>query len=579
MSEPTRDLDVLVVGAGPTGLTLASELLRHGASARVIDELSSPVVYSKAAVVHARTMELFDAMGVVGPILERTKVVHGTSVYAGGKRVAHLSLDAIADSPYPHAYGISQHDTEEALALHLARFGGHVERGVRLASYTQDDAGVTATVEGPSGRGEIRARWLVGCDGAHSMVRKTAGFSFEGAPYEESIIQADARIAFANRIEDDEIHVFLHERGPAAFFPLFRDGRFRIILFQMGDGPSDSAGPEPLLEDFQRGLDARGVEAKVSDPSWTVAFRIHHRHTEQLRDRRVFLAGDAAHIHSPVGGQGMNTGIQDAMNLAWKLALTARGRGRPSLLDSYEPERMPVIRALLANTDRATRVLETAVKLRHPLAVHLRDQLMSVVTRLGAVESQANASISMLGVGYDGSPLCAQERPALWQANVIGREGSEAPNVIDWATFGSGPAPGARAPDATALGGIGDQEGRPLGVHELLRSGRHVVLLFDGAAATEQGYANLTSIARGLRARFGDAIDPYLVVPMSTAPALARWEGPVLLDEGGELHRRYGARSECVYVLRPDGYVGYRGQPADGGKLEAWVGRWLEPVA
>jgi hypothetical protein len=408
------------------------------------------------------------------------------------------------------------------------------------------------------------------------MVRKTAGFSFEGAPYEESLIQADARIAFANRIEDDEIHIFLHERGPAAFFPLFLDGRFRLILLQMADGPNDSAGPEPLLEDFQRGLDARGVEAKVSDPSWTVAFRVHHRHTEKLRDRRVFLAGDAAHIHSPVGGQGMNTGIQDAMNLAWKLALTARGRGRPLLLDSYEPERMPVIRALVANTDRATRILETAVKLRHPLALHLRNQLMSVVTRLGAVESQANASISMLGVSYDASPLCAQARPALWEASVIGREDSEAPNVIDWATFGGGPAPGARAPDATALGGNG---AGPLGVHELLRSGRHVALLFDGAAATEEGYANLTSIARGLRARFGHAIDPYLVVPMTTVPASARWEGPVLLDEGGELHRRYGARSECVYVLRPDGYVGYRGQPADRGKLEAWVKGWLEPAA
>jgi 2-polyprenyl-6-methoxyphenol hydroxylase-like FAD-dependent oxidoreductase len=571
-----REVDVLVVGAGPTGLTLASELLRHGASVRLCEQLAEPVVYSKAAVVHARTMELFDAMGVAPAMLERTRIVHGTNVYAGGKRVAHVGFDGLIDSPYPHAYGLSQHDTEEVLAAHLARLGGAVEHGVRLESFSQDVEHVRATLAGAGDRTEqIEARWLVGCDGAHSTVRKILGLSFEGAPYEERLIQADVRLTFAERVEEDEMRIFLDERGPAMFFPLFRDGRYRVILINVDESATNEPPPEPPLEEFQRGLDARGIGARVSDPAWTIAFRIHHRHVERLRDGRVFIAGDAAHIHSPIGGQGMNTGIQDAVNLAWKLALTARGLGRPALLDSYEPERLPVIRALLANTDRATRALETAVKLRHPLAVTLRNQLMSLVTSLGVVQAQATATIAMLGVGYAGSPLCAQDRPTIWQANVTARTDSEAPSIMDWVAFGSGPAPGQRAPDAEASGGTG---GGPLRVHELLRGGRHVALLFDGAGATEAGYANLKRIACSVRGRFGDAVEPYVVVPTATAPAPARWEGPTLLDEGGEVHRRYGARSECIYVLRPDGYVGYRGQPADGAKLEAWLERCLLPV-
>jgi 2-polyprenyl-6-methoxyphenol hydroxylase-like FAD-dependent oxidoreductase len=580
MSE-ARECDVLVVGAGPTGLTLASELLRRGVSCRVVDQLAEPVVYSKAAVVHARTMELFDAMGVAAAMIERSRVQQGTSVYSGGKRVAHIVMQGELESAYPQMYGISQHDTEEVLRAHLAKVGGALERGVKLEGFAQDEQGVRATLAHADGtREEARARWIVGCDGAHSTVRKTLEIPFHGAPYEEKLIQTDVRVAFARDVDDDEVLLFLHERGPAAFFPLFRDGRYRLILIDMGAStptPAAAGGaapPEPALDDFRAGLAARGVEATLSDPAWSVAFRIHHRHVEKLRERRAFLAGDAAHIHSPVGGQGMNTGIQDAFNLAWKLALVARGRARAELLDSYEPERLPVIRALIEGTDRATRGMESMVTLRHPVAVALRNQLMSVVTRLGAVQSQAAHTISMLGVGYEASPICAQDRPALWQASLLGSDGSEDPSVRDWAAFGGGPAPGSRAPDVAAQGGV-EGGGAPARVHELLRAGAHVALLFDGAAATEAGYRNLTGIAQRLRARYGDAVAPHLVVPFASAPAAARWDGPTLRDGGGDVHKRYGARSECVYVVRPDGYVGYRAQPADGEKLQAWFDRFL----
>jgi 2-polyprenyl-6-methoxyphenol hydroxylase-like FAD-dependent oxidoreductase len=564
--------DVLIVGAGPTGLALACELLRRGVRARCIDQLAEPVVYSKAAVVHARTMELLDGMEVAEPLLAHARTLHGTNVFAGGKRIVHIALDGQIDSPYPAVYGVSQHDTEQVLAARLAQLGGRVERGVRLDGFAQDAEGVTAKL---STGEEVRAGWLVGCDGAHSTVRKQLRFSFEGGPYAEHLIQTDVRVELARAHDDDEILVFLDERGPAMLFPLFRDGRYRVILFDVGGmaAPADAPPPpEPTLDDFRRGLAARGIDAKLDDPAWMVAFHIHHRHVDRLRDGRVFLAGDAAHIHSPVGGQGMNTGIQDAVNLGWKLALAATGRALPAVLDSYEAERLPVIRELVAGTDRATRAIETAVRMRNPITRALRDQLMSIVTRIGAVQTRAISSLTMLGIGYPESPLCAQDRPALWSANVVASGPTENPSVRDWAAFGEGPAPGARAPDACAQGGLG---GGPVHVHELLRRGRHVALLFDGATASEAGYANLVGIARALQSRFEDLVEPYLVVPMTAPLPAARWEGPTLLDPGGEVHQRYGARSECVYVLRPDGYIGYRSQPADRAKLERWLASFL----
>jgi 2-polyprenyl-6-methoxyphenol hydroxylase-like FAD-dependent oxidoreductase len=553
-----REPDVLVVGAGPTGLTLACELVRHGLSCRVIEELAAPVVWSKAAVVQARTMEVFDDMGVVGLFLERSKPVLGASVYAGGKRVAHVVFEGI-DSPYPHPYGISQKETESLLAEHLARLGVSVERGRKLESFTQTEGGITAKVaEAGTEAQTVPARWIVGCDGAHSVVRKTLGFTFEGSAYEERIIQADVRIAFPMRTDDDEILAFLHPDGPVACFPLFQDGRYRLIVFLMPKTPD----VEPTMENFQRFVDQRVPGgAKISDPAWTAAFRIHQRKTDRYRAGRAFVAGDAAHIHSPVGGQGMNTGIQDAYNLAWKLALVHKGRAKDSLLDSYEAERQPVAAALLSSTDRATRGIEQLSALRSPIAVELRNQLMGLVTSLSIVRSQAMRVASMTEVNYRGSPIVRQDRPSLWHANVVSST-TEAPSIADWAAFGDGPLPGDRAPDAA----VGERR-----LFEIFRGTRHTLLLFDGAAATPEGYANLARIAREVGERWRELVLVHVIVPAGSPPRELTLERSILLDSQSEAHRRYGARSECLYLVRPDGYVAYRCQPADGERLSAYL--------
>ena len=319
----SANTDVLIIGAGPTGLTMACELLRHGLSCRIVDELDAPVTTSKAAVVHARTMEVFDDMGVAPTILAHARIVKGLRLFSKEKELAHAVASGI-DSPFPHPYGISQHDTERALGEHLVSLGCAVERGKRLESLDLGDAGVTAHfASAGSGRDSIDAKWLVGCDGAHSAVRKGLGFTFEGAPYEERLVQADVKIEWPTPMPADEALAFFHHEGPVLMFPLFRDGRYRVIALLFGEAPD----VEPTLEALQGVLDRRGVRgAKMSDPAWTIAFRIHHRMSDHYRKGRAFIAGDAAHIHSPAGGQGMNTGIQDAYNLAWKLALVERRR-------------------------------------------------------------------------------------------------------------------------------------------------------------------------------------------------------------------------------------------------------------
>jgi 2-polyprenyl-6-methoxyphenol hydroxylase-like FAD-dependent oxidoreductase len=572
---PTSKTDVLVVGAGPTGLTMACEILRHGLSVRVVEELEAPVIYSKAAVVHARTMEVFDDMGVVGAILERSKPVHGANVYAEGKRVAHVGFEGV-DSPYPSPYGISQRDTELILAARLTELGGTVERRKRLTGLTQQDGGVTATVDLAEGGTEsIEAAWIVGCDGAHSAVRKLLGFTFEGSSYEDHLIQADVRVEWPMKTEDDEILVFLHPQGPLACFPLFKDGRYRLIGFLLPGAPD----MEPTMENFQLLVDERiPGGAKVGDPAWTVAFRIHCRRTDRYRDRRAFIAGDAAHIHSPAGGQGMNTGIQDAYNLAWKLALVHRGKAHDALLDSYEAERQGVARALLASTDTLTRGMERISGLRHPLAVGLRNQFLSLATSLSITRSRASTAMSMIEINYRDSPVVRQDRASVWQAAILGSSATEAPNLADWAVFGDGPAPGDRAPDAEltpasplTIGDTPTRPGRAL-LFDVLRGTRHTLLLFDGAAPTEEGYRNLAQIGQRVRERYGDVIAVHVVVPYAAPPAALVWDGSVICDSESEVHRRYGARSECLYLIRPDGYVAYRCQPADGERLAAYLG-------
>jgi len=260
----------------------------------------------------------------------------------------------------------------------------------------------------------------------------------------------------------------------------------------------------------------------------------------------------------------MNMGIQDAYNLAWKLALVQRGKARESILDSYEMERRPVAEAVLRMTDASTKGFVTALTLKNPIALSIRNHLMSFITSLDVVKARTGRAMSQIEVGYPRSPIVGQDQVSLWSVGVGGS--AEHPGFSDWIHFGDGPAPGTRVPDMP----VGDKT-----LFEILCGPRHTLLCFDGAAATDEGYHRMAQVITQTKQRLGDAVQAFVVVPTGTRPEALAADVPVLFDTDGEMHRRFGARSECLYLIRPDGYVGYRCQPADEHRLSAYLDRFF----
>ena len=557
---------ILVVGAGPTGTLLAGELRRHGVACRVVDKASGPNDKSRAVAVHSRTVEVLDALGLADELIGLGVQVHGGSIYAHGKRIAHLSFDEL-DAPFPFVLSVPQTETEGVLRRNLERLGGRIEWSTALTSLQQDATGATFELAGPGGQVERgHAPWVVGADGAHSTLRKVLGFSFEGAPYPETIVLADVRLE--SHLAPDEAHTFLTAHGAIIIAPL-PHGRARVIATLPADKAPAPDGPEPTLAELQAILDAEIVDPpRMKDCVWISRFHVHHRLASEYRKGRAFVVGDAAHIHSPAGGQGMNTGLQDAYNLGWKLALVHRGRAPESILASYEVERRAVAGLVVKGTDAVMR----AIALRNPLARALRDSAIRFLTSLEVVQQRMARNASGIGLDYRASPIVGEHRSPLLASAVLRRAPSEAPGPLDWRHFGAGPAPGSRA-----LDGLVHVEGRaePERLFRVLRGTAHSLLLFDGSAATAEGYRTLGAIAAKVTERYPGLVTPHVVVPGTSRPAALSWKGSVLLDETSELHHRYGAGSECLYLVRPDGYVGFRSQPAELAALLDYLARIL----
>jgi 2-polyprenyl-6-methoxyphenol hydroxylase-like FAD-dependent oxidoreductase len=554
-------LQVLVVGAGPTGLTLASELARRGVSARIIDRAAEPTQLSKAIGVQARTLEIFDDMGIADQAVSAGLKLVGVAMFANGEPIVKASFDEL-DTHYPFLLSIPQSDTERILAELLVRRGGSVERGVELVDIAQHEDRVTATLRHANGRSEaVDARWLVGADGAHSTVRRLAGLGFEGSSYDDRFVLADVRIGWD--FPRDRVTTFFSETGLLACFPLPGE-RWRLIATV--EDSSDDA-PPPTLEEFQAIVDLRcHVQSTLSDPAWLARFRIHCRQVKRYRAGNVFVAGDAAHIHSPVGGQGLNTGIQDGHNLAWKLDLVSRGKAPPALLDSYHLERHAVGVALLRGTDFATRV----ATLKHPVVRAVRNRMSSFLSSLEVVQQRITKSVAELTLSYADSPIVGEHRSSMFRSRIGEDESDERPNVSAWWAFDSAAGPGARAPDGLIM-----REGAEEAVRlaTVIDGRRHTLLLFDGRAPTEEGYARLAAVAHAVEAKYRDLVDVHVVVPGDERPTQLAWKGSVLMDIYGDLEDRYGARAECLYLIRPDLYVGFRSQPADQDALLAYLQR------
>lgn len=556
----TSSCDALIIGGGPVGLTLACELIRHGITCRIVDKNAAPERWSKAAAVAARTMEVFQDMGIASRVLARGRPMFGANLMQGTQRIAHLSM-AVPTTPFPYIFGISQRETELLLAARLDELGGVFERSVELVSFSDDGASVTAILRGASGEEEeVCATWLIGCDGAHSTVRHALELPFEGSSFEQTLVQADIRVRLPFDTDPNEAVMFVSDHGPLGMLPLFDEGRYRVIAVA-----PPNPDEEPTLETFvalARDRAPAGIE--LFDPNWIVKFHFHGRIVPTYRVGHVFLAGDAGHIHSPVGGQGMNLGIQDAYNLAWKLALVVKGAAHEDLLDSYDAERRPIGESIVNVTDRATKNMMRMMTLRSPIAAGLRSQALSFLMSTGVFTSFVSRALGGMNVGYPDSPIVGEHHISVWRSEVGGTE-TERPTLGDWRRFHAGPGPGSRVPDTDV-----DDDTT---LFDMLRGTRHRLWLFDGAM-TAEGYDNFTNIAERVARRYGEHIEVMAIVPQPECAAALPGALVVHVDRDGALHDHFGCRSEGLYLIRPDGYVGYRSQPADADALF----RYLETI-
>lgn len=384
------DAEVAVVGAGPVGLTLASMLSGYGIRTTVLDKAKGPADHSRAAVVHARTLETLEPLGVVDEMVAKGVVVPHFGVRDRDRRLLAIDFEDLPTT-HPYTLMLPQDETERILHETLRRHGGEVQWGREVTAATQNAEGVELKVcSATHGEGRLRARYLIGCDGANSTVREASGIPFEGATYPQSFVLADVRMSWP--LPEDEVQLFFSPEGLVVVAPL-PGGRHRVVA------TVDEASPEPSLSDVQTLLDVRGPRnptPSIEEIVWSSRFRVHHRVASRFRDGGVFLCGDAAHVHSPAGGQGMNTGIQDAVNLAWKLALVLREQAPTSLLDSYENERRPVAQDVVSTTDRLTRL----ATMRSPVTRRLRNILLAGAGLFERVPRRLAFNLAEIDIAY-----------------------------------------------------------------------------------------------------------------------------------------------------------------------------------
>lgn len=511
------DTEVLIVGAGPTGLMLANQLARRGIRVLIIDRHGGPAVQTRALGVQARTLEIYQKLGIVDRALELGKPGFGANLWAQGRRIAHVPLSDTGSglTPYPYILILGQDDNERIMGARLADWGVSVQWNTELVGLAPKGEGVSATLKMANGTTrKISAAFIGGCDGAHSAVRELNGIGFPGAPYEHVFYVAD--VTMTGSMVPDEVNVYLWREGFHLLFPMRGQDHWRVV----GILPETLRGRDDVTFDDVVPTIHRQAEAGLSFSgcTWFSTYRIHHRAAARFRDGRCFLLGDAAHIHSPVGAQGMNTGLQDAYNLAWKLALVVKKRAAASLLDSYEAERVPVAQRLLNTTDRGFRLVVSDSWLAGILRTKILARIGAFALSRPAVRRFAFRVVSQTGIHYRNSPLSVS-------LAHLAKDAPQSGDRFPW-------------------------------LHLKLQPGGAVEDLFEKLDDThfhvivigQQGGIDLSE--------FGDLFRVH-VIPADPANAT-------------ELTRA-GIPSPSFYLIRPDGYVGLCGGQIDPDAVQRYL--------
>ncbi|MGC4936705.1 FAD-dependent monooxygenase [Kribbella sp. DT2] len=510
--------DVMIVGAGPTGLTLAIDLARRGVDAVLVEAETELPRQSRGKGLQPRSLEVFDDLGVVDTLLEQGEWRQDITLYADQRRLARLPAglaEPRPDLPYPNILMIPQWRITAVLEERLGELGGKIRFGTRLAGFTAGSDGVRAElVTADGGHEELEVRYLVGCDGGRSAVRRTLGIEFAGVSREhQRYLLGDVTVPGWDPEGSGVVrsHAWMG-----------RDGSFLGLAGLPGTGQwqiGASIGPdddlEPSLDVLQRLWDERTghTDVRLTDPTWLSNFKVNVRMVDEYRHGRVLLAGDAAHVHPPTGGQGMNTGIQDAYNLGWKLVACLRGAD-DALLDSYQAERLPIARGVL---EKSTDILDVVTS-RNPLVAFAVRRILLPLLRRPAVNRALTSRVSQIDVGYRSGPL-----------------------TEDGVTGGRVRA-GDRAPDAL-IDAVSNESVR---LHDVLR-GPHWTLLLVGDSAAR--HLDITALPDGVT---------VAVIAGSARPGVR-----VLQDRDRTFHRAYRAASGTALLIRPDGYVAWRAEAPD----------------
>jgi 2-polyprenyl-6-methoxyphenol hydroxylase-like FAD-dependent oxidoreductase len=518
---------VLIAGGGPTGLAAALELSRFGIRTRIVDEMEGPESTSRAIAIQARTLEELELRGLADEFVRLGHRAEGGDIYGDGKLLVHVDFTKIP-SRYNFILFLAQTETDRILREALEAHGSAVEWFTKVTAIGLQPSGVTTVLEHADGSiEEVTAAYVIDAEGAHSVIRNTLGLQFKGKTLEETFVLGDVQVD--GELPNSSFHIFSSENGLLALFPT-GGNRFRVVA---SNPPRDLVKTEmPALEELQALCDQRSnIQIKLRDLTWSSIFHANSRMVKSLRVGRVFLAGDAAHIHSPAGGQGMNTGIQDAINLGWKLALVLQGKASERLLETYDEDRIPVMRSILSRTEGLTSAMGGPSTLRS-FFVHLAPWIANT----DFAQEIATSRISQIQLNYRNSLLSEDH-------------------------FGDGLlSAGDRAPDLTVriMGTAAPQEARRL--FTLLNASRFTLLL-----------ANFQDVS-AVRAQISKAASPWL--ELVDVAEIAAPDG----DAGKPFAEAFGAKPS-ITLIRPDAYVGFRGGEASADDLIKYGDKWFSPAA
>lgn len=524
---------VLIVGAGPTGLMAAVELSRFGIPVRLIEKKSEPESTSRAIGVQARTLELLEQRGLAQSLVDRGNPGLAGSIYGGGKRVFRLTFDH-TDSKYRYILFVSQAETEKVLREALAEAGVPIERNLTMIALGQADrdSKLTAILQHTDGTLEnFECSYLIDAEGAHSTGRGTVGLQFEGKSLQEDYALGD--LYLDGDLADSDFHIFSSEHGFMGLFPM-GNRHFRLIASNPLSKPSKHTGPS--LEELQQIYNQRShIGAKFRHMSWSSWFRINSRMVNRLQVGRVFLGGDSAHIHSPAGGQGMNTGMQDMINLSWKLAMVMKGQARADLLETYTADRMPVIRNVLSRTEALTHAIGSESALFRSVFNHVAPWIVS----LENVQQKSTEGMSQLALNYRESSLSDSNE----SAGSL-RAGDRLPD-LPVTVFNHG----EMKPDEST-----PQEPEATTIFKLLNPSMFT-LLFSNVADPAKIHAEIQNTSGPWRSLINSH--------------------HVRATPGDDTFKKHFGNSPSIVLVRPDGYLAFTGTDRSVAKLASYCDKWL----